>query len=45
MVTSFYVSKGKGLNDLNRLKMHFREISSVSVQDFPIKITNGLSGK
>ena len=45
MVTSFYVSKGKGLNDLNRLKMHFSEISSVSVQDFPIKITNGLSGK
>jgi len=45
MVTSFYVSKGKGLNDLNRLKMHFREISYVSVQDFPIKITNGLSGK
>ncbi|MFL2761900.1 MAG: YihY/virulence factor BrkB family protein [Dehalococcoidia bacterium] len=45
MVTSFYVSKGKGLNDLNRLKMHFREISSVSVQDFPIKITDGLSGK
>jgi len=45
MVTSFYVSKGKGLNDLSRLKMHFREISSLAVSDFPIKITNGSSDK
>ena len=45
MVTSFYVSKGKGLNDLSRLKMHFSEISSLSVPDFPIKITNGSSDK
>lgn len=45
MVTSFYVSQGKGLNDISRLRMHFGKISKMSVPDFPIKMTNGASNK
>ena len=45
MVTSFYVSRGKGLDDLGRLRLFFKEISQMSVSDFPIKLTNDDSNK